>query len=186
MVEHSTIHLASPLCHLVLASQHEMQQLQRWFNNAEQLHIWGGDSFDYPCTAQQFIAQLCRPASQSYSLITANTSHLVGFGQLCDRFGCHHLARLVIAPTHRGKGLARTLIYELFIKALAEQQKPFSLYVHRHNTLALQLYIALGFVVTPPPEAENPRLYFMTLGVETAQVLLQGYLTEVNHRVDER
>ena len=163
-----------------------MQLLQRWFNNAEQLHIWGGDSFDYPCTAQQFIAQLCRPATQSYSLITTHGSHMVGFGQLCDRFGCHHLARLVIAPTHRGNGLAKTLIYELFIKALAGQQKPFSLYVHRHNTLALQLYIALGFVVTPPPEAENPRLHFMTLDAESAQVLLQRYLSEVNHKVDER
>uniref|UniRef100_UPI004047D95E GNAT family N-acetyltransferase n=1 Tax=Rheinheimera sp. TaxID=1869214 RepID=UPI004047D95E len=186
MVERSSINRAPPLCHLVLASQYEMQQLQRWFNNAEQLHNWGGDSFDYPYTAQQFIAQLCRPATQSYSLITGHAAQWVGFGQLCDRFGCHHLARLVIAPTHRGKGLARTLIYELFIKALAEQPKPFSLYVHRHNTLALQLYIALGFVITPPPEPKNPRLHFMTLEAGAANALVQGYLSDVNRRVDER
>mgnify|MGYP006146466103 CR=1 FL=1 len=171
---------------LVLASVGEMLQLQHWFSSAEQQQSWGGDNFDYPCTELRFLQLLCRPGTQSYSLLDSDNNTVLGFGQVCDRFGCHHLARLVIAPTHRGKGLARTLIYELFIKALAEQPKPFSLYVHRHNTLALQLYIALGFVITAPPEPENQRLHFMTLEAATAHTLVQGYLSDVNRRVDAR
>jgi RimJ/RimL family protein N-acetyltransferase len=169
---------------LVLASVGEMQQLQSWFNNAGQQHSWGGDNFCYPCSASQFLSQLCRPATDSYSLITTENASLVGFGQICDRFGCHHLARLVIAPSFRGQGLAKALICELIIKALSQQPRTFSLYVHRHNTIAVKLYTDIGFVITTQPEAENKRLFFMTLSPEQALKLTNSYLQHVNHSVD--
>lgn len=163
---------------LVQASVSEMRQLQSWFNNAGQQHSWGGDNFTYPCTEQQFLSLLNRPATDSYSLIDADSANLVGFGQICDRFGCYHLARLIIAPDYRGQGLAKTLLCELFIKARQQPSRPFSLYVHRHNQIAVELYRKMGFAVTAPPEAENARLFFMTLNADQAEVLANNYLSQ--------
>ncbi len=164
---------------LVLASVSEMQQLQNWFSSAEQQHSWGGDNFAYPCSQVQFLAQLCRPATTSYSLIAEQDGSLLGFGQLCDRFGCHHLARLIVSPTLRGQGLAKVLLSELFIKALCQQPKIFSLYVHRHNATAIKLYRDIGFTISAQPEAENERLFFMTLSAEQALAQANHYLSSL-------
>lgn len=171
---------------LVLASASEMQQLQSWFSSAEQQHCWGGDNFTYPCSEMQFLAQLRRPATTSYSLVAEQDGRLLGFGQLCDRFGCHHLARLVVSPALRGQGLAKVLLSELFIKGLYQQHRVFSLYVHRHNTIALKLYTEIGFTVTTQPEAENTRLLFMTLSPEQAVKLTNNYLQQLSRSVDVR
>lgn len=167
---------------LALASVAEMCQLRSWFNSADEQHSWGGDNFDYPCSELRFLQQLCRPGTQSYALIGSNqqdqSTELLGFGQLCDRFGCHHLARLVIRPDQRGQGLAKILINELIIQALGQQQRNISLYVHRHNTIAVSCYQHLGFVISPPPEVENSRLYFMTLTIATAFKGAEQYLQQ--------
>lgn len=153
---------------LTRASHSDMQQLQSWFHSAEQQHSWGGDNFDYPCSSQRFLQQLCRPTTQSFSLTRQADNTLLGFGQICDRFNCHHLARLVIHQHHRGQGLAKTLISALILTAQAQQQRPMSLYVHRHNLRAFHCYQSLGFSISPPPEQPNDRLYFMTLAADAA------------------
>ena len=163
-------------CHLVQASQAEMQQLQSWFSSAEQQHSWGGDNFYYPCSTAEFLSQLCRPNTNSYSLIAEQDGRLLGFGQICDRFGCHHLARLIIAPQARGLGLAKILLSELVIEAQTRESRAISLYVHRHNHIALNLYQQIGFTIQPQPEAESDRLYFMTLSQQQAENLLHNYL----------
>lgn len=162
---------------LVLAGLAHMQQLQSWFASAQQQQSWGGDNFDYPCTELRFLELLCRPGTQSFSLLTQDDS-FIGFGQICDRFACHHLARLAIKPELRGQGLAKTLIFELIIKALMQQQRTISLYVHRHNTIALRCYHSLGFNISPPPEQENQRLYFMTLTADAAISAANAYLQQ--------
>jgi GNAT superfamily N-acetyltransferase len=163
---------------LVLASVAEMLQLQSWFHCAEQQQSWGGDNFDYPCSELRFLELLCRPGAQSFSLLCAADERLQGFGQICDRFGCHHLARLVIQPQLRGQGLAKVLIFELIIQALQQQHRTISLYVHRHNNIAVQCYQNLGFNISPPPEYPNDRLYFMTLPADSAIALANDYLQQ--------
>lgn len=163
---------------LALANIAEMQLLQSWFHSADEQQSWGGDNFDYPCSELRFLELLCRTGTQSYSLLNTLTGQLVGFGQICDRFGCHHLARLVIAPDARGQGLAKVLIAELIIQALQQQLRTISLYVHRHNTIAVQCYKSLGFMLSPPPEQENIRLYFMTLQAEQALQCANNYLLQ--------
>ena len=163
---------------LALASYAEMQQLRSWFQTADEHHSWGGDNFTYPCSELSFFAMLCRPGTQSFSLLNEQ-NQLLGFGQICDRFGCHHLARLVINPTERGKGLAKVLINELIISAMQQDKRSISLYVHRHNTVAITCYQRLGFSVSEPPEAENSRLFFMTLSAEHAIASANNYLGAV-------
>jgi len=159
--------------HIALATVEEMHQLQSWFKSAEQQHSWGGDNFDFPCSAARFLQQLNRPGTQSFSLRKSAEDPLLGFGQICDRFSCHHLARLVICPEHRGQGLAKMLIVNLIKQAFSQQQRDISLYVHRHNVIAIQCYQSLGFTIRKPPEPENARLYFMMLSAANAALLLQ-------------
>jgi ribosomal protein S18 acetylase RimI-like enzyme len=118
-------------------------------------------------------------AGPAHSLSDAHSGELLGFGQLCDRFERHHLARLVIRPQHRGNGLAKVLIFELIIQALAQQRRDISLYVHRHNKVAVQCYSRLGFTAGPPPEQENSRLYFMTLTATEAISRANQYLAQI-------
>lgn len=164
---------------LALASLGQMSQLRGWFHSAAEQQSWGGDNFDYPCNEARFLELLCRPGTQSYSLLAPDSAELLGFGQLCDRFGCHHLARLVITPEYRGQGLAKTLIFALILQALKQQRRDISLYVHRHNNIALQCYQSLGFAVTPAPEQENTRLYFMTLDANTALAAAEHYFRQL-------
>lgn len=163
---------------LALANIAEMQRLQSWFHSADEQQSWGGDNFDYPCSELRFLELLCRTGTQSYSLLNTLNGRLVGFGQICDRFGCHHLARLAIAPDARGQGLAKALIAELIIQALQQQQRTISLYVHRHNTIAVQCYKSLGFTISTAPEQESPRLYFMTLQAPQALQCANDYLLQ--------
>lgn len=163
---------------LALANIAEMQHLQSWFNSSEEQQSWGGDNFDYPCSELRFLELLCRTGTRSYSLFSTEDNQLIGFGQICDRFGCHHLARLVIAPEFRGQGYAKTLIAELIIQALQQQPRTISLYVHRHNTVALKCYQSLGFTISAPPEQENARLHFMTLSATDALQYANTYLQQ--------
>lgn len=162
---------------LTLSGAEELMQLKSWFHSAEQQHSWGGDDFIYPCTLPVFLQNLCRPGAESYSLLSAETTRpMLGFGQLCDRFDKHHLARLIVNPSMRGQGLAKVLICELMLSGLAQEERDFSLYVHRHNSVALGCYRSLGFKLASQPEMENDRLYFMTLATEQAVSICQAYL----------
>lgn len=161
---------------LALANINEMLQLRTWFHNAAQQQSWGGDNFDYPCTELRFFELLCRPGTTGYSLLNSANEELIGFGQICDRFNYHHLARLAILPTRRGNGLAKLLINELIIRALQQERRDISLYVHRHNDIALRCYKSIGFSISPPPEPENNRLHFMLLPLERALTLANEYL----------
>lgn len=163
---------------LTESSAEELFQLKNWFTSAAALESWGGDGFYYPSLLPLFLQNLCRPASVAYSLLSNEQTQMLGFGQLCDRFGKHHLARLAIHPDHRGKGLSRVLICELLLKGLAAEQRDFSLYVNKQNHIALHCYQQLGFSFAPQPEEENEQLYFMLLTSEQALQQCQAYLND--------
>lgn len=153
---------------LVVSDRTELTTLQTWFESAESAKSWAGDDFYFPCSDSLFLQQLCRKTAQNYSLIQQDSAELLGFGQICDRFGCHHLARIIIAPSARGRGLAKILLSQLISQALETEFRPISLYVHKHNVIALKCYQQMGFVIAAPREPENPRLHFMTLTLEQA------------------
>lgn len=148
-------------------------QLGRWLPNQAALELWGGDGFHYPLQNLAFLQQLYLPKTQSFWLI--DQQQAVAFGQLCDRFNRHHLARLLVAPSKRGQGFGKALVLALLKKAQEDDSsKSFSLFVHRTNSRALNCYQSLGFQFSPQPGTENSSLYFMTLGVTEATHLLEN------------
>lgn len=147
--------------------------ISRCFQSTAELSQWGGDGFAFPVNKLQFLHQLHKPDTESYRL-TMGTA-IVAFGQICDRFGKHHLARLLVLPGHRGKQLSYVLLLCLMARAL--QQNPrldFSLFVFKKNQLAAHCYRQLGFIEAKQPGTSNPDLIFMQLSNQQAKTLLSA------------
>jgi len=129
---------------LVEATPAHVLQMTGWFPSAESCHVWGGPEFRFPFTAESFRAD-CHLELPSFALLDAGGT-LCGFGQYYLRAGRCHLARLVIAPAHRGRGFGTRLI-ELLAQAgqAALGVTGCSLFVSAANSSALALYRRLGF-----------------------------------------
>lgn len=148
--------------------------LMSLFQDAAQLQQWGGEGFMFPTRRPQFLSRLLLPDTQSFELLTPD-GKLVGFGQLCDRFGCHHLARLLIVPSARGQGYAAVLIKQLIAAGFRENKhKAISLYVFADNKRALNCYQKLGFQPARQPAEPRADLLFMQLTNQAAHQLLQS------------
>ncbi|MCC5878315.1 MAG: GNAT family N-acetyltransferase [Idiomarina sp.] len=74
---------------------------------------------------------------------------IIGFGQILLRDDHSvHLARLIVNPKLRGKGVGRSLCVALIKMGAAKHApKVFTLNVYRSNKTAIGLYRSLGFTV---------------------------------------
>ena len=161
------------------ASVDDCLEVSQCFGDLKEITEWGGEGFLYPVQHHQFLLQLHRPDTCSYVLKRQNT--IVGFGQICQRFGKHHLARLFILPEERNQGLSYILIVSLMCRALQQNKRlDFSLFVFRDNARAIHCYQKLGFKISPQPGPEHPGLYFMHLTAEHATQLLQQEQWQLN------
>jgi GNAT superfamily N-acetyltransferase len=155
------------------ASLDDCLEISRCFQDKASITEWGGEGFVFPVQQQQFLLQLHRPQTRCFVL--KNESVAVGFGQICQRFGKHHLARLLVLPAARGQKLSYGLILSLIFEALQLNLKlDFSLFVFRHNTIAIHCYQQLGFQISKQPGPEHPGLYFMQLSYAKAIRLLEN------------
>lgn len=147
---------------LKAASLEDCLSLRQNFNNLAEVTLWGGEGYTFPLQKHAFLQKLMLPDTQSYVLFREHTA--VGFGQICDRFGRHHLARLLIFPKFRQQGLSQCLIQGLLLKALAQNKRlDFSLYVFLSNQIAIQSYTKIGFQTATQPGVARDDLAFMTL-----------------------
>ncbi|XOV80871.1 MAG: GNAT family N-acetyltransferase [Aestuariibacter sp.] len=134
------------------ATVSDMERIQGWFANAEQLFIWGGPGLVFGVALDEFCRQI--KLSNLNSSVLTDGRELLGFGQFYVRQGRHHLGRLAISPEHRGKGLSKYLVRLLCQIAPHKQSaNGFSLFVLPDNVKARSLYLKLGFVEQSYPEA---------------------------------
>lgn len=148
--------------------------LRAHFINLAEVTRWGGEGFQFPLQKHAFLQKLLLPDTQSFVLYRENQP--VGFGQLCARFGRHHLARLLIFPRFRGQGLSQALLQGLLTFALAQNKRlEFSLYVFLTNEIAITSYLKAGFSPAEQPGPLRDDLAFMTLSPEQAQKYLQNH-----------
>lgn len=163
---------------LKTASLDDCLALRAHFNHLTEVTRWGGEGFQFPLQKHAFLQKLLLPDTQSFVLI--RDEQPVGFGQICDRFGRHHLARLLIFPSVRGQGLSQSLLQGLFLKALQENKRlEFSLYVFLTNDIAIKSYLKVGFNPAEQPGTVRDDLAFMTLSPQQAQIYLHHHTTEV-------
>lgn len=149
---------------LTRAESNDIDRLMTWFDSAAEVNVWGGPKFRHPFTAETFRADCHWPEMDSFCLRDA-TGAPIAFGQFYNLNGYMNLARLVVEPEQRGRGLGRHLV-RLLMQVAAEKigHDTFSLFVYRDNKPALNLYQSLGFEIQEYPQDQilADVCYFLT------------------------
>jgi ribosomal protein S18 acetylase RimI-like enzyme len=147
---------------LVPATPAYLLEIMCWFPSRESCQAWGGPEFRFPFTVESFRADCHLAELPSFVLLDASGT-LCGFGQYYLRAARCHLARLVVAPAHRGRGFGMRSIELLSEKgkaALGVSQC--SLFVSLKNTRAMALYERLGFARAEyPGDPPVPGCHYM-------------------------
>ncbi len=133
----------------------------RWTPTEYDLKLWAGPRTRLPATPETFWADINNADATSFVLEHA-VDGTVAFGQVRFRLQKYgHLARLIVAPSQRGRGVGRALCRELMQATyqLYPAFTEFSLYVYPENKTAITLYESLGFVDRgPDPDFANCHL----------------------------
>lgn len=155
---------------LVTPNDGHLSEMMNWFPDRRSCAIWAGPEFRYPFDATSF-REGVRLDLPSYSLVD-DRGALAAFGQYYLRAARCHLARLVVSPIYRARGLGYALIRELSrIGRGALNVTECSLFVMEDNTPARRLYERMGFASTPYPENDLPHVHgmlYMVASRETA------------------
>ena len=137
---------------LARPTDEHLREIMTWFSTEEKLRTWGGPDIRFPFDARTFEEDMKINEFASYAVVGAG-GELIGFGQIYERLGRAHLARLVVAPAKRGRGYGRRLLEAIARKGrelLGVKEN--SLFVYHHNTIAHRCYHEAGFVETAYPE----------------------------------
>jgi len=134
--------------------------LGSWTPDADSCARWAGPKLKFPFAARQLPQLLAEPGAHSF-VLSRGSAEALGFCQFWVREpGVAHLARIILAPSARGQGLAATLCRLLMAEAArAVDAKAFTLRVYRDNHPALATYEGLGFVAVP--DRSDERIFFM-------------------------
>jgi len=141
----------TPQISVVPASPALLASLPTWFASPEALAQWGGSGLSFPFDAAQIETMLAdtrssRPGRLVFSGLVGED--VVAHAQLVLEWtdSVARLARFAIAPDHRGKGLARPFLAEVFARLEEVGDFPrLELNVYTFNTPAIALYESMGF-----------------------------------------
>lgn len=125
--------------------------LASWFASESDVVQWGGEAVTYPLDDGQLRAMLDEGLSEPPARLcwmAEENSELVGHAQLrLDwRHGTATMARVAIAPSARGRGLAPPMLKLVVDEAFALPDfERVELNVYRFNEPAIRAYASLGF-----------------------------------------
>ncbi|MFT4603717.1 MAG: ribosomal-protein-alanine N-acetyltransferase [Rhodothermales bacterium] len=123
-----------------------------WVTSAEETDIWSGGPVTFPIVLEDCLVAIGWDQMLNRTLMVEDA--VAGFGQIVDKPDDRsHLARIIVDPSARGRGLGRRLMESLLNEARDSGARCMSLNVHPANQRAIGLYASLGFV-----PANNPGL----------------------------
>ena len=117
-----------------------------WTPQDDALRRWAGPSTRCPATPESLWEDINNADATTFALVDADGG-MVGFGQVRYRAQAYgHLARIIVSPQHRGRGIGRVLCLALMREAVRRHPiTAYSLYVFPDNTNAIRLYRSLGY-----------------------------------------
>ncbi len=122
-----------------------------WVTSDEETDIWSGGPVSFPILLEECRLAIGWDHAANRTLI--DRDHVAGFGQIIDKPDARkHLARIIVDPETRGRGLGRRLVQGLMHEARRCGARCMSLNVHPGNETAIRLYASLGFVPAENPE----------------------------------
>jgi ribosomal protein S18 acetylase RimI-like enzyme len=151
---------------LVEAMDRDLDELMTWFRGSDEVDIWAGPRFRFPFTGATFRKD-CHWGRMPGFRLNTPAGEFAAFGQMYQRYGRINLARLVVNPRLRGRGVGKRLVgmlVEMGPRLFPADE--FSLFVYRHNAAALGCYRSMGFVVRDYPEGARlaDQCYYLTRG----------------------
>jgi ribosomal protein S18 acetylase RimI-like enzyme len=146
-----------PEMHIMPATKDDARAVMSWFDDAEGVMFWGSPYMRYPLREETYFTDLHWGHIES-RVARDDDGRLVAFGQFYEKLGRCHLARLVVNPALRRRGIARKFIDALMRHGgAALDTREFSLYVMTANKPAWHCYKSLGFRMRPYP-TNDPHL----------------------------
>ena len=102
-------------------------------------------SYPTPWSRSMFASELAKPSSLSLGAFDPKTSDLLGYLVISRYVDAWHVMNVAVAPAHRRRGIARTLLDNLFEQTAGDGRRGYTLEVRVSNTTAIALYETFGF-----------------------------------------
>ena len=133
------------------AATSDLAKVIRWVTSAEETDIWSGGPVSFPVEFDACRVAIGWDTFSNRALF--DQGRVAGFGQIIDKPDRRkHLARIIVDPTSRGRGLGRKLVEGLMAEARGTGARCMSLNVHPGNEAAIRLYSSLGFAAAVDPD----------------------------------
>ena len=139
------------------ASDEDLKKVLVWIRDKEDCKLWAGPMVRFPLILEHLKQDIEYSPGNTFAMQDAG-GELLGLGQLLDKgHNRFHLARVIIAPNHRGKGLGKQLCRLLIDEGLKRfGEVYFTLNVYSDNANAIKLYQKLGFKAKDAPSDSIP------------------------------
>jgi [ribosomal protein S18]-alanine N-acetyltransferase len=127
-----------------------------WVRTENECRLWAGPGVSFPLRRDVLAAEI--RFSEGGGLALEDGGGPCAFGQVvwngAERRA--HLARVIVRPDARGRGLGRALVRALLARAAARGASSVTLNVYEENAPALRLYASEGFVPDRDPSRPAP------------------------------
>jgi [ribosomal protein S18]-alanine N-acetyltransferase len=135
------------------ATLSDLEIVSSWVDSARACELWAGSRVRFPIELAALAASI--DFAHQGGLVLVGDGDVVAFGQIVPKAARRaHLARLIVAPDQRGRGIGESLVRALLDRAAASGRAVASLNVDPSNTIAINLYTKLGFADAARPADE--------------------------------
>jgi ribosomal-protein-alanine N-acetyltransferase len=102
-------------------------------------------SYPTPWSRSMFAGELTKSSSVCLGAYDTETDELVGYLIISRYVDAWHVMNIAVAPGHRGRGIATSLLERLFELTAGDGRRGYTLEVRVSNNSAIRLYEKLGF-----------------------------------------
>ena len=102
-------------------------------------------SYPTPWSRSMFAGELAKPSSISLGAFDPETNELLGYLIISRYVDAWHVMNVAVAPDHRRRRIAASLLEQLFELTTGEGRRGYTLEVRVSNDVAIKLYEQAGF-----------------------------------------
>jgi ribosomal-protein-alanine N-acetyltransferase len=102
-------------------------------------------SYPTPWSRSMFAGELTKPSSICLGAYDDETDALLGYLIISRYVDAWHVMNVAVAPEHRRRGIAASLLERLFELTAGDGRRGYTLEVRVSNTSAIKLYERAGF-----------------------------------------
>ena len=149
----------------------DLEVVASWIASQRECALWAGPAVPFPLKLSALADQI--GMSGAINVALDDDQGLVAFGQAVPLpLGRAHLARVIVRPGARRRGLGRVLVKALLAWAEAAGLSWVTLNVYRDNVAAAALYAEFGFACGEQPDGDpaSPGIWFMRRSINPSAV----------------